>query len=104
MRWREYGLWRDGVAYALDGGLWLHRFMLRGDAWAHLVSADRRALLNAGRALDMPPRWLQYRPIKDPRTGLRVDAWHWDLRGERLQRAVALAAPRVPYRNGVPRT
>jgi hypothetical protein len=24
---------------------------------------------------------LQFKPLKDPRTGLRRDAWHWDLGG-----------------------
>ena len=97
--WREFGLWREGVAHALDGGLWLHRFVLFGEAWAHLVSADRGALVAAGRLLDMPESWLQYRPLRDPRTRMRVDAWHWDLRRERLTRAMALAAPKVPYRH-----
>ncbi len=95
--WREFALWRDGVAYALDGGLWLHRFSLSGEPWAHLVSANRSALLRAGQVLDLPSHWLQYRPLKDPRSAERVDAWHWDLRRERLARALALAAPKVPY-------
>lgn len=95
--WREFALWRTGVAHALDGGLWLHRFALRGEPWAHLVSADRGALLVAGRVLDMPESWLQYRPLRDPRSHRRVDAWHWDLRRDRLTRALALAAPKVPY-------
>ncbi len=47
--------------------------------------------------LEIPRRWLQYRPLKDPRTGKRVDAWHWDLRSGFLVRALRLAAPRVPY-------
>jgi hypothetical protein len=88
--------------HALDGGLWLHQFTLDGRRWAHLISADREALLAAGDTLDMVPRWLQYRPLRDPRVGERVDAWHWDLRGDRLDRALTLAAPRVPYRANVP--
>jgi hypothetical protein len=96
--WREFGLWRDGVRHALDGGLWLHQFTLRGEPWAHLVSADRAELLAAGRVLDLPAQWLQYRPLTDPRLGRRVDAWHWDLRHDRLRRALALAEPKVPYR------
>jgi hypothetical protein len=96
--WREFALWREGVRHALDGGLWLHRFTLAGELWAHLVSADRDRLLAAGRVLDLPPHWLQYRPLKDPRLARRVDAWHWDLRQERLRHALALAAPKVPYR------
>lgn len=96
MHWRQFGLWREGVLHALDGGLWLHPFVLRGERWAHLVSADREALVHAGERLDMHARWLQYRPLKHPETGLRVPAWHWDLRGPRLERALELAAPRVP--------
>lgn len=95
--WREFGLWREGLLHALDGGIWLHRFTLRGEPWAHLVSADRERLLVAGRRLGLPERWLQYRPLKDPRSGKRVEAWHWDLRREPLHRALALAAPRIPY-------
>jgi hypothetical protein len=95
--WREFALWRDGVRHALDGGLWLHRFTLDGEPWAHLVSANRDELLAAGRVLDMPPQWLQYRPLKDPRLARRVDAWHWDLRQQRLAQALALAAPKIPY-------
>jgi len=97
--WREFALWRVGVAHALDGGLWLHRFALYGEPWAHLVSADRTALVAAGRLLDLPESWLQYRPLRDPRSRKRVDAWHWDLRRDRLARALALAAPKVPYRS-----
>ena len=96
IRWRQFGLWREGVQHALDGGLWLHPFVLRGERWAHLVSANRDALVNAGGRLDMRVEWLQYRPLKHPATGLRVPAWHWDLRGPRLALALVLAAPRVP--------
>jgi hypothetical protein len=85
--------------YALDGGLWLHRFTLHGEPWAHLVSANRPALLEAGRLLALSPYWLQYRPLKDPRSAgrTRVDAWHWDLRHEHLARALMLADPKVPF-------
>lgn len=58
---------------------------------AHLVSSDRQALLEAGRKLGLDPRWLQYKPLKDPENGCRVAAWHWDLRGVFLERAVQLA-------------
>lgn len=95
--WREFGHWRAGLIHALEGGIWLHRFTLQGEPWAHLVSADRDRLLAAGRRLGLPARWLQYRPLKDPRSGDRVEAWHWDLRREPLRRALALAAPRVPF-------
>ena len=94
--WRQFGLWRDGVRFALEGGLWLHLFELRGEQWAHLVSADREALLEAGRHLNLAAEWLQYRPLKHPATGRRVPAWHWDLRGSRLDLALQMAAPRVP--------
>jgi len=78
----------------LEGGLWLHRFSLRGEAWAHLVSADRNLLLLAGEELLMREEWLQHRPIKHPDTGVRVEAWHWDLRGARLDLAIKLAGPK----------
>ncbi len=51
----------------------------------HLVSADRARLLALGRVLGMHPEWLQYKPLKDPRTGIRVPAWHWDVWGARLR-------------------
>jgi hypothetical protein len=95
VEWRQYELWREGVACALNGGLWLHRFALRGEPWAHLVSADRSALLQAGELLGMREAWLQFRPLKDPASGESVPAWHWDLSGERLSRALALAGPIV---------
>jgi len=52
----------------------------------HLVSADRDRLLAVGEVLGMKPAWLQYKPLKDPRTGVRVTAWHWDVWGPFLQR------------------
>lgn len=90
-QWHRFRLWRHGVVHALDGGLWLHPFWLAGERWAHLVSADRSALLAAGRYLDIKEHWLQYRPLRDPRTGHRTPAWHWDLRGARLVRALGVA-------------
>jgi len=54
----------------------------------HLVSADKERLLGVGQALGLRPEWLQYKPLKDPRTGARVPAWHWDVWGERLNRLV----------------
>ena len=72
------------MCFALDGGVWLHRHRLRGESMVHLVSADRERLLALGRALDLRPAWLQYKPLKDPRTGTRVPAWHWDLWGRAL--------------------
>ena len=48
---------------------------------AHLVSTDREALLAYGRSVGIPDARLQYKPLKDPRTGVRREAWHWDLGG-----------------------
>lgn len=81
------------MAYALDGGLWLHPFVLRDERMAHLVSSDRELLLRAGRRLGLDPAWLQGKPLKHPRHGRRVQAWHWDLRGRYLALAVELAVP-----------
>ena len=48
---------------------------------AHLVSTNQERLLAYGRAVGLPARRLQYKSLKDPRTGKRRDAWHWDLVG-----------------------
>jgi hypothetical protein len=48
---------------------------------AHLVSTNRDLLLAYGRDAGLPAERLQYKPLKDPRTGTRRDAWHWDLGG-----------------------
>ena len=80
------------MMHALDGGLWLHRFVLRGERMAHLVSADREALLAAGWRLGLDPAWLQFKPLRHPRDGVRRPAWHWDLRGRYLELAVREAA------------
>jgi hypothetical protein len=48
---------------------------------AHLVSTDRDRLLAYGAQAGLAPERLQYKPLKDPRTGVRVEAWHWDLVG-----------------------
>ncbi|PYP45246.1 MAG: hypothetical protein DMD42_05920 [Gemmatimonadetes bacterium] len=74
------------MCFALDGGVWLHRHTLRGESMVHLVSADKERLLALGPVLGLEPAWLQYKPLKDPRTGIRVAAWHWDVLGWRLQR------------------
>ncbi|PYO68222.1 MAG: hypothetical protein DMD69_07195 [Gemmatimonadetes bacterium] len=73
------------MCFALDGGVWLHRHRLRDEPMVHLVSADKDRLLALGAELGMRPEWLQYKPLKDPRTGQRVPAWHWDLWGSRLR-------------------
>lgn len=82
--WRECRRRRDGLIHALDGGLWLHRFTFNGRPMAHLVSSDREALLAWGRRAGLELRWLQHKPLRDPRSGVRVVAWHWDLWGEFL--------------------
>ena len=86
--YREFTRRREGMCFALDGGVWLHRHTMRGERMVHLVSADKERLLGLGRELGLRPEWLQYKPLKDPRTGIRVPAWHWDVWGERLRRLV----------------
>jgi hypothetical protein len=83
-RFREFARRREGMIHAMDGGLWLHRHAYRGHPMAHLVSTDREALLAVGRELGLTRDRLQYKPLKDPRTGERRDAWHWDLVGRTL--------------------
>ena len=51
---------------------------------AHLVSTDRARLLEYGALIGLPASRLQHKPLKDPRTGLRRNAWHWDLGGPLL--------------------
>ena len=72
------------MTFAMDGGLWLHRHVWNGHRMAHLVSTDREMLLAYGRAVGLPADRLQFKPLKDPRTGARRDAWHWDLVGRYL--------------------
>jgi hypothetical protein len=74
------------MCFALDGGVWLHRHRLLGEPMVHLVSSDRDRLLALGRVLGLRAEWIQYKPLKDPRTGVRVPAWHWDVRGSFLGR------------------
>lgn len=81
---KEFHSRREGMIYAMDGGLWLHRHIWKGRPLAHLVSTDRERLLAYGRAIGMPGDHLQFKPLKDPRTGARRDAWHWDLGGRVL--------------------
>jgi hypothetical protein len=78
---KEFHSRREGMIYAMDGGLWLHRHVWKGRPLAHLVSTDREKLLAYGRAAGIPLDRLQFKPLKDPRTGVRRDAWHWDLGG-----------------------
>jgi hypothetical protein len=78
---REFEKRREGMIHAMDGGLWLHRHVWLGRRMVHLVSTDRTRLLAFGALLGMPSGRLQYKPLKDPRTGVRREAWHWDLGG-----------------------
>ncbi len=48
---------------------------------AHLVSTDRTRLLAYGAHAGLPASRLQFKRLKDPRSALRRDAWHWDLGG-----------------------
>lgn len=80
-RAREFDKRRDGMIHAMDGGIWLHRHIWLGRPMVHLVSTDRHRLVAYGEALGIPASRLQYKPLRDPRTEQRVDAWHWDLGG-----------------------
>ena len=51
---------------------------------AHLVSTDKDLLLRYAAAAGIDPERLQFKPLKDPRTGIRRAAWHWDLGGPYL--------------------
>jgi len=94
VEWMEFHRRREGMIYALEGGLWFHRHVLRGEPMAHLVSSNLALLLLAGERLGLRREWLQHKPLKFPPTGERVEAWHWDLRGTFLRRAIELAAAR----------
>jgi hypothetical protein len=84
----EFERRREGMIHAMDGGLWLHRHVWKGRAMAHLVSTDRERLMAYGRAVGLGEERLQFKPLKDPRTEERREAWHWDLLGRFLpQRA-----------------
>lgn len=80
----EFDHRRDGMIHAMEGGLWLHRHMWKGHPMAHLVSTDRERLLAYGQLVGIPADRLQFKPLKDPRTAQRRDAWHWDLVGRFL--------------------
>ncbi len=82
---REFERRREGMIHAMDGGLWLHRHVWQGEPLAHLISTDRAKLVRYGQQLGLSEGRLQYRPLKDPRTGTRRDAWHWDLAGQLLR-------------------
>jgi hypothetical protein len=78
---REFTRRRDGMIHAMDGGLWLHRHVWFGRPMAHLVSTSRERLIAYGRRVGLPDERLQWKPLRDPRTGERRPAWHWDLAG-----------------------
>lgn len=90
LQYAEFERRRDGMIHAMDGGLWLHRHVWKGESMAHLVSTDRARLVAYGAAVGLPPDRLQFKPLKDPRTGVRRDAWHWDLLGHFLPGRLAL--------------
>ncbi len=81
---REFASRRDGMIHAMDGGLWLHYHVWQGHRMAHLISTDRAKLVAFGTRIGIAEERLQYRPLKDPRTGEHRDAWHWDLGGPLL--------------------
>ena len=90
--YREFSSRRDGMIFAMDGGLWLHRHVWKGTPMAHLVSTDRVRLLEYGQHAGLPAERLQFKPLKDPRTGIRRNAWHWDLLGRHLPRRTLVDA------------
>ena len=69
------------MVHAMSGGLWLHRHNWMGRPMAHLVSSNREILIAYGRSVGLNPERLQFKPLRDPRDGVRRDAWHWDLVG-----------------------
>lgn len=72
---------RDGMIYAMNGGLWLHRHIWLERPLVHLVSVNKARLVHFGIQVGLDIDRLQYKPLKDPRTGIRKEAWHWDLGG-----------------------
>jgi hypothetical protein len=79
--YREFQARRDGMIHAMDGGMWMHRHVWKGRPMAHLVSTDKAQLLAYGASIGIPSARLQFKALKDPRTGVRRAAWHWDLGG-----------------------
>ncbi len=69
------------MIFAMDGGLWLHRHVWFGKPLVHLVSVDQLRLEAFGEDVGLTLERLQFKPLRDPRTELRRDAWHWDLGG-----------------------
>ena len=79
--WREFELRREGMIFAMSGGMWLHRHVWKGTPMAHLVSTNQHALIIWGFSVGLNPLRLQFKPLRDPVSGERRDAWHWDLVG-----------------------
>ncbi len=98
-RWLVFGKRRDGMIHAMQGGMWFHRHVFEGEPMAHVVSSDKPRLLRTGLRIGMKAKWLQYKPLKDPRTGERLEAWHWDLRGWSLAAGEQIVAA-GPSANG----
>jgi hypothetical protein len=95
---REFDRPRDGMIHAMDGGLWLHFHTWKGTPMAHLVSTSRELLLAYGRRVGIPADRLQHKPLRDPRTGRRREAWHWDLVGRFLPPRAQDTADRTRHR------
>ena len=87
---QEFRSRRAGMIHAMEGGLWLHRHTWFGTPMAHLVSADWKRLVAYGVEVGLPIRRLQFKMLKDPRTGVRRATWHWDLVGSFLPALVAI--------------
>src|ERR1051326_7082948 len=49
--YREFAKRRDGMIYAMDGGLWLHRHVWKGRRMAHLVSTNKTLLIEYAAAV-----------------------------------------------------
>jgi hypothetical protein len=81
---REFERRWDGMVHAMDGGIWLHRHVWQGRLMAHLISTDRAKLVAYGERIGIGAERLQFHSLKDPRTGVRRDAWHWDIGGPLL--------------------
>ncbi len=81
---REFAQRVDGMCHAMDGGLWLHFHVWFDRPMAHLVSTNRSVLLEYGAFVGLPAERLQDKPLRDPRTRERRQAWHWDLGGPYL--------------------
>ena len=57
MPYLEFERRKDGMIHAMDGGLWLHRHVWRGERMAHLVSIDRERLLEYGKSVEWFERY-----------------------------------------------